>query len=325
MIQSILHTFYGQRLNMFRGISYSVLRTTYYIPVLTLCFLTASTFTVLLSSGASAQSPPVTPIRITPLKYEEQLELGAEKTGYVDVSNPGDTNITIKTQVQAFRQMNIEGDLEFYDDERIQKAIQMDLREFELGPREAARVFFDINSNQLPEGGVYAAVLFAAEESRGDDRDNLERSAINIISRVGTLLILENGDKGVKRGSISKLGIPFWQFGAGIDGDVEFTADKGERSIAFEPQLKTSIPIAGEKETETGLVFAGNTRQFSIGSHGDYLGIFPVKVTDEVTGSIGSSWVLAVTGIWRTIAPLFLLVIMASILLQRYFLHRQSV
>lgn len=296
---------------------YSILNTSYSIPKLAFCLLIASTIMMFLNDNVSAQS-----LRVAPLKYEEQLKLGAEKIGYVDVSNPSGSTITVNTQVQAFRQMNIQGDLEFYDDEQIQKAIEVDVDEFELGPREAARIFFSINSNKLPEGGVYAAVLFSADEERVADSEDIEISAINTTSRVGTLLILENGDNGVRDGDISKLDIPFWQLGTGINGAVEFSAFEGERFLAFEPGLKMSVPIAGEKDTETGLVFAGNTRRFDVDMPGDYIGIFPVKAIDEVTGSTEHDWVFAVTGIWRIIVPFFLLAITASILLQRYFSSR---
>lgn len=255
-------------------------------------------------------------LKVTPLKYEEQLQLGSEKTGYVDVSNSSDRTVTITTQVQAFRQVTIDGDLEFYDDEQIQSAIEVDVDEFELGPREAARIFFAIDSNQLPEGGVYAAVFF---RSGTPEAELEETSQISTTSRVGTLLLLENGQGGIKRGKFSQLDLPFWQLGNGINGYTEFTGSDRERSLAFTPELQTDIPIAGRQPVESGLVFAGHSRGFDIDRSGNYIGIFPVTVTDEVSGQQIRQWVVAVTGVWRLIVPLFIVALTISYLLQRYF------
>ena len=278
-------------------------------------FITTLTLTMSIfafSSGSvSAQS-----IRVEPLKYDEQLELGQEKTGYVDVSNPGDFDITVSTEVEAFRQINTDGDLEFYEDEQISQGINIDVDEFDLGPREAARIFFDIDSNQLPEGGVYAALLFAVESGEGD---GLEASGFGTTTRVGTLLLLENGDQGERNGSFSLLDMKFWQFGSGISGEVEFAVSEGDRSVAFTPELGASMPIAGREAVESGLVFAGNSRVFDIEREGNYLGLFPVTVSDEVTGAETSRWVLAVTGVWQIIVPLFIVAILLSLALQYYF------
>lgn len=279
----------------------------------------ASTALVLLAVLAIPQQDVAAQgLRVEPLKYEEQLELGDEKTGYVDVSNPGDTDVTVTTEVQAFRQINIDGDLEFYDDEQIQAGIDIDVDEFELGPREAARIFFEIDSNALPEGGVYAALLFGTEAFGGGD----DVGAIDTTTRVGTLLLLENGDEGVRDGSFTELDIGFWQFGSGISGRTEFTAAEGEMAVAFEPELATEIPIAGAEAMESGLVFAGNSRHFDIARDGNYLGVFPVSVTDEVTGESERQWVFAVTGVWQIIAPIFLLALVLSVILQFYFQRR---
>ncbi len=265
-----------------------------------------------LSSGSvSAQS-----IRVEPLKYDEQLELGQEKTGYVDVSNPGDFDITISTEVEAFRQINTDGDLEFYEDEQISQGINIDVDEFDLGPREAARIFFEIDSNQLPEGGVYAALLFAVESGEGD---GFEASGFGTTTRVGTLLLLENGDEVERDGSFIFLDMSFLQFGSAISGVTEFAASDGERYVAFTPELSVSMPIAGQESLESGLVFAGNSRVFDIEREGNYLGLFPVTVSDEVTGEEISRWIFAVTGVWQIIVPLFILAILLSLVLQYHF------
>lgn len=274
-----------------------------------------TTFTLMLS-GHSVQAQS---LRVEPLKYEEQLELGSEQTGFVDVSNPSDFDVIVSTEVEAFRQINTDGDLEFYEDEQISEGIEIDVDEFDLGPREAARIFFEIDSNQLPEGGVYAALLFSVDAGGSDE---LDTSGFGTTTRVGTLLLLENGDEGQRSGEFRSLDIGFWQFGSGISGSTEFAALDGERSVAFTPELNTSVPIAGLEPVESGLVFAGNSRVFDIDREGDYLGIFPVAVSDSITGDTERQWVVAVTGVWQIIVPLFIIAILLSLALQYYFSRR---
>lgn len=239
-------------------------------------------------------------LKVAPLKYEAQLELGDEKIGYVDVSNPNDFTVTVTPEIEAFRQIDTDGNLEFYEDIRLQEGITLNQNKFDLGPRKAARVFFTINSNNLPEGGVYGALLFGVN-NRGGQSD--ERSSIATTTRVGTLLLLKNGDAGVRKGRISRVDIPLWQFGEGIEGNVAFHTQKSRHALAFEPQLQFTIPLAGKTDVNSGIVFPGNTRDFTIQRQGNYFGIFPVEVTDEITGSTQRSWVVAITGIWQIIIP----------------------
>ncbi len=263
-------------------------------------FLVTATIILSVALSLIAAKHPVNAfgLKVSPLKYEAQLELGDKKLGYIDVSNPSDFSVTVTPEVEAFRQIDTDGNLEFYEDEQLKKGITLNQNRFDLGPREAARIFFTINSNNLPEGGVYGALLFGINSQ---DEQSGDRPSIATTTRVGTLLLLENGDNGVKNGKISRFDIPFWQFGDGINGSVAFRAQESERALAFAPELQTVLPLAGETGMESGLVFPGNTRDFTINRHGSYIGVFPVEVKDEITGSTQRSWVLAVTGIWRII------------------------
>ena len=254
-------------------------------------------------------------LKVTPLKYEEVLEVGEQKTGFVDVANPNDSDIIVQTSVEGFRQINNQGDLEFFEDERLEAGIEIDVDEFELGPREAARIQFDINTNNLPEGGVYAALFFQTETQGTTD----DISGIGTTARVGTLLILQNGE-GDKIGKITDLSMPFWQFGTGIGGSLSFHNDETDKSIGFNPGLSMEVTPWGERvDQESGLVLPGVTRDFDIERRGDYFGILPITVYDDVTGEEVSTWVFAITGLWRFILPFLLLTAVASLLLQRYF------
>ena len=270
-------------------------------------------FVLLSSSSAHSLG-----LKVTPLKYEESLEVGEQKSGYVDIANPNDSSVLVRTSVEGFRQINNQGDLEFFEDERLEAGITIDLEQFELGPREAVRIQFDINTNNLPEGGVYAALFFEtdAQEITGDI------SGIGTTARVGTLLILQNGE-GEVSGEISELAVPFWQFGTGITGNLSIYNEESERAVGFNPELAVKITPWGERaEQESGLVLPGVTRDFDLVRRGDYIGILPVTVYDEATGQEASTWVFAVTGLWRFILPFLTLSIGASLILQRYFQKR---
>jgi hypothetical protein len=287
-----------------------------FMPNFAYFLIPAACLVIMAAVLATPPSAGALGLKVSPLKYEEQIEPGSQKTGYVDVSNPNDGTVTVNTDVEAFRQTDIDGNLEYYEAERINKGIQFDVDQFQLAPREAARIFFAIDGSALPEGGVYAALLFSVGSEPPDEG---EASSIGTTSRVGTLLILQNGDNGVRTGEISGVDVPFWQFGDGIQGNVEFTAADKERSIAFQPKLDSSLPIVGEREMDTGLVFPGNTRRFELDRTGRYSGVFPVEVTEEATGDTTRSWVVAATGIWQILAPLILVVLIANLVLLRRF------
>lgn len=253
-------------------------------------------------------------LRATPLKYEEQIELGSSKTGFVDVSNPNDVTITITTSVRGFRQVDLDGNLEFYEDEQLNEGIAINVDRFDLGPREAARVFFQIDSNKLPEGGVYGVLFFETTSQKASPAT----SSIETGSRVGTLLILENGDRGVKEGRIEGLNIDFWQFGSGIEGDVFYRNPESELAIGYAPGLSGRLLWADEREIETGMVLPGVIRKFPFELKGDYFGLLPLTLADATTGAETTGWVLAVTGVWRVVVPLIIMAILASFGLYRY-------
>lgn len=266
-------------------------------------------FGVLMSVPVSA-----TGLKIAPLKYEELLELGSEKTGYVDVANPTDFNLRVRTSVEAFRQVNNQGDLEFFPDEQLEAGIVLDVDEFELGPREAARIFFTIKSNNLPEGGIYATVFFETVTENESD----QVSTIGTVARVGTLLILQNGD-GDRDGEIVEVALPFWQFGKGVEGRISYHNPNAERAVGFSPELSVRVAWGEGSAITSGLVLPGITRDFSLMRPGDYFGLVPVTVTDEMTGEEQRVWVFAITGLAQFVAPLFVLLLAISIGLQRYF------
>lgn len=248
-------------------------------------------------------------LKLAPLKYVTQLQPGHPKDGALDISNPTDTRLRIVTEVQAFRQMNNQGDLQFYPDEALQAAVQLSSTDFIIGPREAIRVHFRINPNLLPSGGVYGVIFFRTVPETGDSKAN----QIMTSARVGTLLILTVGDKGSRQGSMA-VRVPFLSFGSGIRGMVEYTnTNRARDAVAYSPALGVRTGFFGGDARLTGpLVFPGRTRSVPLERPGNYVGFVPVRVNDTNGHAPAKTvWTFAVTGVWRVVFGVALLALLA--------------
>ncbi len=257
------------------------------------CILVLATAILLASAGSAAASAPA--LKVAPLMYRQTIQDNTPKIGYVDVSNPTDGPLTINTQVQAFRQINLSGNLEYYDDPAIAKGIKFGLMQFTLGPREAYRVAFTVDPRELPKGGVYAALFFQTVPPP----QNGGVSFIAESAKVGSLLVITNGN-GERSGTITGAPGPF-QFGSGITGTLAYRNDgQPPMGVAYNPQLSIKAGPFGEPAEYNGpLIFPGNTRSMDYQRPGDYFGIFPLVVEDRVTGKTSYHWMLVVTGNWR--------------------------
>lgn len=256
-----------------------------------------------LALGLALTMPPaaradVPSLQVAPLQYESTLTPGRIANGFIDVSNPSDTSVTIVSSVQGFRQTGHDGDLEFYDDADLAAAIKPGLDNFTLGPRESVRVVFSVDAAKLPAGGAYAAIFFRTvpPEQTGSGSSFIAESA-----NVGTLLILTNGTGAQYHGSISQLRAPLWQFGQSLTGSFGFTnTDTSAHPVGFKPRLSVRVmPWGYRQATNTGLVLPGITRTFSFNRAGAFLGIVPLTVTDATTQSHATVWVVACTGWYR--------------------------
>jgi len=259
----------------------------------------------LVATPAYADAPA---LKITPLKYQEQVPLGKDKIGYVDISNPTNQTVLVQTEVQAFRQVGQKGGLEFYSDERISAGIVPELKEFSLGPREAIRLQFTIRPNVLGEGGAYGVIFGrTAPTTFGQNNANVAVSA-----RVGTLMVLTIGKGGERRGTIEQVRTPRFAFGNSVTAETVYhnTGDTS-RGLAFNPTLALKVGWFGKAQSHDGpLVLPGVTRDIEVQRSGSYLGLIPVQVTDQTGGgSSKTAWILACTGYWRWVLPLVLLVV----------------
>ncbi len=268
------------------------------------------------SETAHADAPG---LQINPLEYRDNLTPGHVKTGYVDVSNPGDSPINLEATVRGFRQAGTDGHLEFFDDPTLASAIKVDLPTFQLGAREAIRVIFNVNPAKLPSGGVYAAIFFRTLPPDQSAQSSYVAESANI----GTLLELTNGPDTAHLGEVSATHIPFWQFGSRLTGALNYTnTDHSTHPIGFRPNLTVKVlPWGKAPKLDAGLVLPGSTRTFALSRAGSYFGLLPVIITDNDTHHTAVAWIFALTGGYQW-ALLVCICALASLALSRTLRHR---
>ena len=231
-------------------------------------------------------------IQMRPLLYEEKLEPNQIKKGYLDISNPSSRSVILLTSVQLFTQIDDQGSLRFYDADYIREAIVPEFDEFELGPKEALRLFFTGDSSKLPDGDVLAAIFVK-------NKTTPQPLAMTPAVRVGTLLIFENGKPGPRDVAITELSVPHFTIGDKIEGRVVIknTAPENIQSGFFADVHIQVAPWGSEVDVKSPLITSGKTREFEFSVDSNQLGLYWVKVT--ANGVVAEKPVLLVTGIWR--------------------------
>lgn len=223
-----------------------------------------------LPSTVSAAS-----LKMAPLQYKAVLKQGEKKRGFVDISNPSGQKVIVKTSVQAFRQIDDSGSLQFYDNEQVKAGVKLDLDEFELGPREALRMFFELDSTKLPQGDVYGAIFVTTQPAKTQTAGTGQQV------RLGTVLSIVNGTPGARQAEVTKLHVPLLQLSDKISGSytVKNTADP-QKTTGFYPTVKLAIsPFGQTKEQASSLVFAGRSRENSFTLHSPWLGVYKISAS----------------------------------------------
>lgn len=209
-------------------------------------------------------------LKITPTRYEENLEPGKPKDGVVDVFNVGREPITVQPEVENIRMVGDNGDLAFYIGDnpyRLHNFVQIDRAPFVLGVGEARRIKFRIAvpAGVFP-GGYFGALLFriVPPEQGG------EGSVIRQGGRVGSLLIFTVEGDSDRRGEITEATLT----GNGFDDEKTFAltyqntgnTDGRPLGVAYRPKGKVVIKNmlglkAAEKDLEGEIVFPGAKRK----------------------------------------------------------------
>ena len=249
-------------------------------------------------------------LKVAPLDYTVTLQKGEKQKGFIDLSNPTGTTLRVKSSVQAFRQTDDRGSLTFYDNEQVSAGVTPDLDEFELGPREAVRMYFLVDGTKLPKGDVFAAIFFTTVPTK-------QGAGVTELVRLGTLLSITNGTPGQREAEITDLDVPFIQFGDKLSGTyrVKNTADP-EKSTGFYPTVVVSVePFYQELVQRGRLVFAGRTRENSFELLSSRLGFY--KLTAHFGESKKEQWVLAVNGSSLVVCGVIIAAIVAAFLARK--------
>jgi hypothetical protein len=247
-----------------------------------------------ISDGVNAASPPSVGIQLRPLLYHETLKTGQVEKGFLDVSNPTTSKVTLDTSVQLFNQTDDSGTLKFYDALYAKTAIVPDLKEFDLGPHEAVRLYFTVDSNKLPDGDVLAAIFVTNKVAP-------KPLSITPAVRVGTLLILENGKPGSRNSAITDFSLPFFQTGNSIHGSVSVKnmAPANQQSAFFADVNLGMSPWGESVVKQSPLITTGRTRSMSFDIPSNQIGFFKVTVSTKTASAF--KWVFVLTGVWRTL------------------------
>lgn len=216
-------------------------------------------------------------LRVAPLEYRTTLKAGEKQKGVVDIANPDEKQpVDVTVSVQAFRQMNSNGDLEYFDDEKVASGIIPDLASFTLKPHETQRMYFLLDGTKLPSGNVFGVLMFTTKPS-----GNAAATAVVQNVRVGVLFSIVNGTPGDQQSEVTALDIPFWQLGGTVKGrySIKNTGDP-EKSAGFFPEATVSVsPLTQETKVTSPLVFPGIERTQNFQLETNRFGFYKISVS----------------------------------------------
>lgn len=247
-------------------------------------------------------------LKVAPLEYKATLKEGGKQQGFVDVSNPSAQPVAVKITVQAFKQIDDDGGLQFFDEKRVADGIRPDIQTLDLGPREAARIFFTIDGTVLPEGDVFAALFFTTDPRQ-------PRNGVGQLVRVGTILSLVNKNPGPREGQVTALSMPLVQLSERAKGTYR-VRNTGPENSGFYPTVEVSSwPNGTAKRIDSSLVFGGRERSNDFMYDTGY-GIHKITVAYGSSGQY--RWVILIPP-WMLVLILLvvLIVLVEIILLQR--------
>lgn len=248
-------------------------------------------FTAVFASSDVAHADS---LKIAPHSYEATIQKSEVKKGYIDVSNPGNTSIKIKLETQAFRQIDDEGSLEFFDSEQLSAGVKLDFETLTIGPREAYRVYFLLDGSKLPEGDVFGAIFASTIPTPG--------AGARQSTRVGTLLLLQNGTPASRVADIASFAASFLHIGDGLTAKVAVHNPGDPKKVTgFVPSITISTAPYGSKNVKGPLVFADRTRTFDYVQPGNYFG--PIWFAATSGDSSKGRLIFAITGYWQWLAP----------------------
>jgi hypothetical protein len=135
--------------------------------------------------------------------------------------------------------------------------------------------------------------------------------------RVGTIFVLENGTPGPRNAEITRLDVPFWHFGDGVKGmyNVKNTATAGEATGFFPTSIVSIDPLHRQQQVDSKLIFAGRSRETNFEVKSSRIGFY--KVSAAYGDSKQEKWVFMLTGHWRAVVIIAIILLAISALFWR--------
>lgn len=268
----------------------------------------------LLIVGVWPHSAAADGLSIGPLEYKTTLKAGEAKKGFVEVQNQSAQTIEVHLKAQAFKQINDQGGLQFYDSDAVSAGVKLDLDDIKIPPRAGAHVYFLLDGNKLSSGDVFAAILAT---TAGKDQTVTVPSV-----QVGTLLLIENGTPPSHHAQIRSLDAPWLQIGDGLSTRfLVKNTDPPQKLTGFQPSIAIDAWPYTTKTVKGPLVFAGRSREVAYTQPGNYFGPTLMKV--KTGTSEQRRLIFAITGFWRWLAPLLLVILLGFLGVIRTRLHRR--
>ncbi len=238
------------------------------------------------SSSASALS-----LQVQPLHIKTTIGKSERQKGYLDIANSGAEALTVETSVQAFRQINDKGDLQFFDNEKVAAGILLDETTISLEPHETFRMYYVLDGTKLPAGDISAAIFFTTTSG--------EVSGVTPEVRVGTLLSIVNGKAGARQAELTKLSVPFFQLEGKVKGTYSIKNTSDSRGGGFFPDVQVQLsPLDQSTTVESSLVFPGVERQNQFSMSTNRFGFYYVEA--QFGSSKRGAWVF-VASLWQLI------------------------
>lgn len=193
-----------------------------------------------------------TGIGISPLIFKYSLDKGDIQEGTINVTNPNDFEIGVKSEIEDFLpEGEIGGTKLIGESEEITSLfrwIKVEPDSFNLAAKEIKTVSFEIAVPEDAEpGGHYASVLFRAVPPEKE----AEETTIRVSGRVGALVLVEVPGKVLRQGEIVSFKVPSFV----EKGPVKFIA-KIKNTGTVHWQAKATVKISnwfGKKVAEVSL------------------------------------------------------------------------
>lgn len=279
-------------------------------------FIWLAVLAVGITVFAGAPTANAETVRIQPLQLQTSLKKGEKKKSFVDITNPTFQEVELRLYVNGFKQVNDKGSLTFFDSEQLAAGIKLDFESVKLGARQTLRLYFLVDGTKLPTGDIFAAIFAQSVP--------VQRAGTNTAVRVGSLLMLTNQTPGSRKAEITRLDVPFLQIGDSLRGVMAVKNPAPEGKVTgFFPAMKVEVrPWGGARSFKGPLIFAGKTRTFSFTMPSNQFGIYAVTV--HANQATKTTYVFLITGWWRIIAPLILILLIGAAALLWKWQHRRQ-